>query len=1052
MAIERRRRTARPCDLPAPSRPLWPTHDAFYDDYWGGPTQEDLHAFEDPHHDFPLYDPILSSIYIKSPWTYFRDYGYRLMRRFGHSYYSCPPMLLEMHVMPLVPEFSVNKCIYHFQEMHFSPRPLGRTGIPELRVVSSSDVDLLGASEILERVKPSSEGEEQNPNTLISYFLRGKNEEGDYICLDLERDAVHSSQFEIDMSVDIDSFVWVTDLARVASPVGLMVTPCFRNNSGIKKHNHIYAEILEPPSDSEASDPSTKSWLERRIALSTIPHTLFTKITEGNSPIYCYIFFPRMIHRNEYTGKRETSLPMEVLIWFWDNVVLPALYYVVNLTALEPFYEYTVEEYIRKRAGKNPGKKDSLYSGFSKQVDPATFSQIQNKMRDILDSFEDTQKMDRFKSFFFVLECKGFKLNVISPDGNSVMTNLKKTTPQLNWDYVLNRANGEVHMDIGFNFHPRRVLKKEEDRSQSGLTGLWRMNYLDESFGKSGFKAGNPHHLNTLPCFGALQAEMTVERSRRTHVLYRSAYNLVYEAVRKKDNSPWFCGDGDAYNLTETFQSACEEKYHQYKNRGARSYGVRDEYRVSGVAAIQILASAKDVLKRFKSSDGVLWIPTHIWFEFSSARLKAIEIATMHLYQKSPDNKGLIASLFMHLIRSIESTPTEVPTHVRHTLAALLMRGTTATCGMMFLHDLNLSDNGSETLPGIQQQDDRYIREELELVPKRRPKKFVDRPRITVEYPFGECPTWKQVLDALKKQPLHIIRHWERPFIITHIPTSAGILFVNFTRSLWISIKSDWTEGFLNDLTAVENLDQAMMFWTAENIVNILKAVSISINRCGIKGSVKGTQDAKSFRQRTWIYFPDNNGVYPPRGSKWVAFFADTVGYIQKYHDMLDAFSRDEDKLNLKNGLEDIFGELQCLPDSEPFTATKEGKTWCRAPGEDAISILVSVRHMRFKEIGRTATSKNGPTRSHITRSVKDIITELFKLNGLVEEAKQIQQRRWRAKRKGVNKKKSIRTKNKRAPPKRKRTDDSDEDGDESESEKSQNGDSEGSQNSDNES
>ncbi|KAF8909045.1 hypothetical protein CPB84DRAFT_1744121 [Gymnopilus junonius] len=140
----------------------------------------------------------------------------------------------------------------------------------------------------------------------------------------------------------------------------------------------------------------------------------------------------------------------------------------------------------------------------------------------------------------------------------------------------------------------------------SGITGLWRMDYLEESFAKSGFKAGNAHHLNTLPAFGALQ----------THILHQSAYNLVYEAVRKKDNSPWFCGDGDAYNLNETFLSACEEKLKQYSNRGSRSYGVRDEYR----------------LDHFNSSEGVLWIPTQVWFNFALAHLKAVEISTMHVY------------------------------------------------------------------------------------------------------------------------------------------------------------------------------------------------------------------------------------------------------------------------------------------------------------------------------------------------------------------------------------------------------------------------------------
>jgi hypothetical protein len=228
-------------------------------------------------------------------------------------------------------------------------------------------------------------------------------------------------------------------------------------------------------------------------------------------------------------------------------------------------------------------------------------------MRDFLDEASNTQQMDRFKSFFFVIECKGFKLNVISNRGETVMKNLKHNVPQMAWDHVLDRRNGELHMDVGFTYHPQRAkVEEEEDKEKSGVTGLWRMGYLEESFSKGGFKVGTAHPTNTLAGFGALQAEMTLERAQRVHISLRSAYHLVYEAVRKKDNDPWFCGDADAYNLTETFVSACDDKSRQYADRGSRSYGVRDEYRVSGQAAVEILGSAEDVVSLFMFS-GDIW-------------------------------------------------------------------------------------------------------------------------------------------------------------------------------------------------------------------------------------------------------------------------------------------------------------------------------------------------------------------------------------------------------------------------------------------------------------
>jgi len=116
-----------------------------------------------------------------------------------------------------------------------------------------------------------------------------------------------------------------------------------------------------------------------------------------------------------------------------------------------------------------------------------------------------------------------------------------------------------------------------------------------------------------------------------------------------------------------------------------------------------------------------------------------------------------------------------------------------------------------------------------------------------------------------------------------------------------------------------------MEFWSAEGILNCLKAVSFSINRRGIKGAVRGGQEAKSFRERTKIYFPDDDDILPPRGSKWVPFFDEVVGYIRSYHRKLRTV---EDRERITESLEDIFGHLQCLPDSEKFTSTKEGRIW----------------------------------------------------------------------------------------------------------------------------
>jgi len=194
----------------------------------------------------------------------------------------------------------------------------------------------------------------------------------------------------------------------------------------------------------------------------------------------------------------------------------------------------------------------------------------------------------------------------------------------------------------------------------------------------------------------------------------------------------------------------------------------------------------------------------------------------VHLYHRSPPNKGIISGIFRHLVRSIESTPMNVPSHVRRSLAALMTRSTTATHGIMFLHNLNLNGDASETLPEVLLEDDQQIRAELGFAAGKLSGRTGGSGRSlrTEEYPLGQMPTWNQVKDALKKRPLQLIRLWERPIWLEHMPTAAGILFVKFTKSVWVSIRADWTEGIEMKLGEVSNLDSAMEFWSAGSILN----------------------------------------------------------------------------------------------------------------------------------------------------------------------------------------------------------------------------------------
>jgi len=394
-------------------------------------------------------------------------------------------------------------------------------------------------------------------------------------------------------------------------------------------------------------------------------------------------------------------------------------------------------------------------------------------------------------------------------------------------------------------------------------------------------------------------------------------------------------------------------------------------------------------------------------------------MAIQQVYRREPENKGVICGVLMHLIRSIDSTPTDVPAHVRESLSALKMRQVVSRFGMMFIHDLDLSPNSETTLPGVRPCDDRDVLSQLELSSKNRKRKriFQDNSR-SIEFPLGKRPTWNQVKDIMKKNPLLIIRHWTPSLFYSHRGTTAGILFVKFTRGFWVLLK---TEHIIPPEVEeeVENLDQAMAIWSASNVSISIKNSVFILNRSGVNGAVPGGNESRSFRERSIIYFP-SPGILPPSGSKWFPFFNAKVGYIHEYHKSLDLLQEDEEKDGLKESIGDLFNEIQCLPESEGFTSRKEGRTWPRAKGEDGIAIIVNSRHMKFMSIGSVRQVNTGPSRPHVTRPNTEVLSELYRKEGLVAQGLQREMRRWKEKKKRVDAHRSVKTKNARRPPQRK--------------------------------
>ena len=435
------------------------------------------------------------------------------------------------------------------------------------QTVHVDDVSMYGAADMLALGGIDSDAS-------FDAFLRGRA--GDtHIRVDLEQDHVPLDSSDIDVTADIDSLIWVTRKPRFRKSTSIHLGPILDKQAPIKKHNHVYVEVLVPQSEEDAATLGERSeWWSVPCALSSIPHTPFGHVGGCSGNLNIYIAFPRMIHRDELSGRRVTNIPKEVLDYFWTHVLLPAID--SNVDDVEaPYAALTLPE-VRYKSRKGGARRPKPGRPKAVPFAPQAFQNIITTMEEIIQ--EGQEQFALFGSFFFVVEAKGIKLwtKTVSP-----LESLLMEFPALDWNYMTDREVGELVVDLGITFHPQ---------SSEPLVGLWRLDQLEASFGASGFTRGNLHHTCTLGRYGGIQAEMVQERARRSQICFRSAYNLAYEAVRPNDNCPMFVMDKDAYSCSPEFMEECNLAIEMYEGKAKkRSYGVRDEYRLSGFAALIVL-------------------------------------------------------------------------------------------------------------------------------------------------------------------------------------------------------------------------------------------------------------------------------------------------------------------------------------------------------------------------------------------------------------------------------------------------------------------------------
>lgn len=554
---------------------LRPSYD--FDEYFSGPTRDDGKAVEDPvfnftNHEYTRYQD-------RAYATRWRDRGYRLHTSFAHMCYLTPPVRLSEHVLrPGLPEDYDFKAMYGPDATRVS---LSRSADPLLRVATYLDVKVLGLGEMLGMV---GDGLDQASHDL---FIRGViTEDGieKRVIVDVERDEEVNATFET--VVDVDSLVWTTRAPQTKGPVELLLAPIASRKPQIPKNNHCYVNVCEPPTDEERG--AGHALVENRVSPSTIPHTRFAKI----GPLDIVICFPRMVHRHEKSGFKETIIPLAVLMWFWDAVVLPAVRRTVVATK-RPYLDFSAERHMDKAKGGGQGGNGALFNGASRALTASEFERVCSLMREFMKGKHNDDLLGRFGSFFFVAQAKGIKLTTHTGlDAHvDLWDGLRAQYPELDWEYMQDRRHGELFADVGITYHPM------QEHEEVGMVGLWRLEALEASYGACGLTRGDNHHVASLARYGSKAAEMPAERGRRSHVAFRQSYNLAYEPMRPRDNQPRHSKDRDAYETNKKWRLASERHQAGWKEASLKSWGVREEHRMTGLAMSEFLQGAHKLVR-----------------------------------------------------------------------------------------------------------------------------------------------------------------------------------------------------------------------------------------------------------------------------------------------------------------------------------------------------------------------------------------------------------------------------------------------------------------------
>ena len=1022
--------------------------DVDFDDYFDGPTLEELRKFNVD----VGYEPAL--VYMdhrptfRSQGEWFIDWGYRLLPEFAHMFASSKPQKVKEHILPVWKKLSAEEA-------------------EEENSGWGGNVKVMGMKEMLDAA-------DKYPGAGVDVFVKGRLRDGTYIKLDPTRDdpRVQRKQnnsedlglhIQMQMFYDIDSIIITAHAPRVLGDMEVFVLPYSGKRPPIWKSNHTYVSLLQPQSEEDQAAKPRQEWFETRHSPSQLPHTYFGIL---GKQFDVTIMFPRMKHINVATRRHATLIPWEIQCQFLVEVLYPAVFACCH-PGQWPYVNYTIDQWKWKASADNKfsGKKSII-------VEAKQFHGMIEVMRATING---NGELSHFGSFFFVMEAKGIKhrtLCKVNTNGPNPYEVLCSKFNSVDFDALMERENGQVLMDLGLSYHPSHgsTSNPASDSSDSlpdnscpsnhlPLVCLWNLCHLNGSYDAAGFNQGTIHHTNTMAEFGGRQAEMQTTRASLVQICFRSSYGLYYEPVRRvRGGEVTFCDDADAYYTNEAFFKSVDGYHKMLQGASCKTYGVRDEIRGSGAAIRSVLNDLPDLVSSVPihdsssdytstlceqmhevvKSDPFLLVPSDVFFRWLARRLLELRNVQLALARARPSNYGVTTAIIMHLIRHICHSPIIEKDYLRDALRDVRFEEVRETFGMFFLHDLDM-DNLYIT--EIIAEDPPQCRRQFESYKNRRANRFVAKvppaqsTEASAEFPLGRTPSYHdlQYFLANSKEPWTIFRDWQWVSDFDQsVSKVAADLFIMFTREFMNSLR---LENLRGGYPNPKDLAEAMETWTVKSICLDLVSPHFVASNYRLAGTFKGPRDKAPNHLN--IFFPrEKDGL---EGSHWGPMLE--VGYLREYF-QFKATKAPEDFDRLRRDIQMILNELQCIPISlPPGGNVRYGKLW--VANQRGLQMWTNSTFYKLVSIS-AGNSKVAARNRGVVRSDKDLVKRLANLNEITlaskvqerrvaKQAKQAaQQQEWkrkkleREKKNAANKvkaqlqRRSGKRKNKRAPPRRK--------------------------------